>query len=94
MDPNALRTRVEAYIKAHIDFTLWKRASKVEKAEIASMQDFHQAWNNRLATCLIPGFDGAPLSSDSKEALWARFFMGAPPRQRRSVEQYKIVKRA
>ncbi len=44
-----------------------------------------------LASCLIPGFDGAPLSSESKEALWAKFFMGAPPRQRRSVEQYKIV---
>jgi IS5 family transposase len=46
------------------------------------------------ARCLIPGFDGAPLSSESKEALWARFFMGAPRRQRRSVERYSIVKRA
>ena len=41
--------------------------------------------------CLVPGFDGAFLSSDLKDALWARFFMGAPRRQRRSVERYNIV---
>ena len=45
-------------------------------------------------TCLIPGFDGALFSLKWKEALWARFCMGAPPRQRRSVERYNIVKRA
>jgi hypothetical protein len=44
--------------------------------------------------CLIPGFDGAPLSPDSKDALWDRFFTAAPQRQRRSVERYSIVKRA
>ena len=44
--------------------------------------------------CLIPGFDGAILSSGWRDALWAKFSMGAPQRQRRSVEQYKIVKRA
>ena len=44
--------------------------------------------------CLVPGFDGAFLSSDLKDALWARFFMGAPRRQRQSVERYNIVKRA
>jgi len=44
--------------------------------------------------CLIPGFDGAIFSHEWKEALWARFYMGAPRRQRRSVEQYKIAKRA
>ncbi|MER8371017.1 hypothetical protein, partial [Mesorhizobium sp. M1378] len=27
--------------------------------------------------CLIPGFDGSSLSSESKDALWARFCMGA-----------------
>jgi hypothetical protein len=48
----------------------------------------------RPPRCLIPGFDGASLSSDSKDALWDRFFMGAPRRQRRSVERYSIVKRA
>jgi hypothetical protein len=44
--------------------------------------------------CLIPDFDGAILSCDWRDALWARFFTGAPQRQRGSVEQYKIVKRA
>lgn len=29
-----------------------------------------------------------------RDALWARFFTAAPPRQRRSVERYSIVKRA
>jgi ATP-dependent DNA ligase len=44
--------------------------------------------------CLVPAFDGAILSFRWKEALWDKFFMAAPRRQRRSVEQYKIVKRA
>jgi len=44
--------------------------------------------------CLVPSFDGAFLSSDSKDALWDRFYTGAPRRQRRSVERYSIVKRA
>ena len=48
----------------------------------------------RTARCFVPHFDGAFLSSDSKDALWDRFFMGAPQRQRRSVERYSIVKRA
>jgi len=48
----------------------------------------------RHARCLIPGFDGAFFSPQWKEALWARFFTAAPPRQRRSVEQYKGVKKA
>ena len=44
-----------------------------------------------LPRCFVPGFDGAFLSSDSKDALWARFYMGAPQRRRRSVERYNIV---
>lgn len=44
--------------------------------------------------CLIPGFDGAPLSGDLRDALWDKFFTAAPQRQRRSVERYSIVKRA
>src|ERR1700722_8102960 len=44
--------------------------------------------------CLVPSFDGAFLSRDSKDALWAKFYTGAPRRQRRSVERYSIVKRA
>ena len=45
-------------------------------------------------SCMIPDFDGAFLSQESKDALWHKFFTAAPQRQRRSVEQYKIVKRA
>ena len=44
--------------------------------------------------CLVPAFDGAFLSHDSKDALWDKFYTAAPPRRRQSVEQYKIVKRA
>ena len=44
--------------------------------------------------CLVPDFDGASSSHDSKEALWDKFYTAAPPRRRQSVEQYKIVKRA
>jgi hypothetical protein len=44
--------------------------------------------------CLIPGFDGALFTSEWKDALWVRFFTGAPPRRRRSVARYSIVKRA
>src|SRR3954468_2605781 len=44
--------------------------------------------------CLVPHFDGAFLWHESKDALWARFFTGAPRRLRRSVERYSIVKRA
>ncbi|BCH59750.1 hypothetical protein RvVAR0630_23740 [Agrobacterium vitis] len=44
--------------------------------------------------CLIPDFNGALFSLEWKEALWARFYTVAPQRQRQSVEQYKIVKRA
>jgi hypothetical protein len=40
--------------------------------------------------CLIPRFDRASLSSKSKDALWARFFIEAPRRQRRSVERYDM----
>ena len=45
-------------------------------------------------SCLVPEFNGAFLSTEWKEALWARFYTAAPRRQRQSVEQYKIVKRA
>ena len=45
-------------------------------------------------SCLVPDFDGASSSHDSKEALWDKFYTAAPPRGRQSVEQYKIVKRA
>ena len=47
-----------------------------------------------LSRCLIPGFDGAFLSHETKDALWDKFCTAAPQRQRRSVERYNIVKRA
>jgi hypothetical protein len=43
---------------------------------------------------LVPAFDGAYFSREWKEALWGKFYTGAPLRQRRSVERYNIVKRA
>ena len=46
------------------------------------------------ARCLIPGFDGAFLSHESKDALWDKFYTAAPQRRRQSVERYTIVKRA
>ena len=46
------------------------------------------------ARCSVPAFDGTILTIEWKDVLWARFFTGAPQRQRQSVERYKIVKRA
>jgi hypothetical protein len=34
------------------------------------------------AECLIPGFDGAILSKEWKEALWAKFSMAATQKMR------------
>jgi hypothetical protein len=42
-----------------------------------------------LVRCLVPEFDGALSMQEWKDALWAKFFTGAPARQRQSVEQYK-----
>jgi phospholipase/lecithinase/hemolysin len=58
------------------------------------VDEFLQAHPKAPSSCFVPAFDGAFLSSESKDALWARFFTGAPQRQRRSVERYSIVKRA
>jgi hypothetical protein len=35
----------------------------------------------RCPRCFVPDFDGAFLSNDSKDALWDRFYTGAPQRQ-------------
>ena len=43
--------------------------------------------------CLVPRC-GSTLSHAEREELWARFFMVAPRRRRRSVAQSKLVKRA
>jgi hypothetical protein len=52
-----------------------------------------RAPSKQLLRCLVPAFDGAYFSEREKEALWDRFYTGAPQRQRRSVERYNIVKR-
>ena len=36
---------------------------------------------------MIPGFAGAVSTHESRDALWARFFTGAPRRLRQSVER-------
>ena len=46
------------------------------------------------ARCSVPAFDGTILTTEWKEALWARFYTGAPRQLRQSVERYNIVKRA
>ena len=67
-------------------------------AELATVQHHGRGLLHRGpaggASCLIPGFDGAFFTPQWREALWTRYSMGAPQRQRRSVERYSIVKRA
>jgi len=48
MDPNALRNRVRRAIESYIDWIKWHRAIEIEAAEVASMKDFHKAWQSRL----------------------------------------------
>lgn len=48
MDSNLVRDRVEGAIRSMIDFDLWDRAIEVERAEVASMQQFHNEWKARL----------------------------------------------
>ena len=55
---------------------LWNRFGSILGAEIRKRRVAHMG-------CLVPAFNGAFLSSDSKDAPWDRF--GAPLRQRRSV---------
>lgn len=43
------------------------------------------------ARCLIPGFNGAVFSQESKDSLWARFCMGAPRRRRRSPRYHRAA---
>ena len=44
--------------------------------------------------CLVPAFDGVLFTPEWRDALWDRFYTGAPKRQRQFAEQYKIVERA
>ena len=63
-------------------------------ADMAAHTDDWTSHYTSRPKCLIPGFDGAILFREWRDALWVRFFTGAPPRQRQSVERYSIVKRA
>ncbi|MEY2943274.1 MAG: hypothetical protein RLY97_1288, partial [Pseudomonadota bacterium] len=45
----------------------------------------------RFIRCLVPAFDGVMLNHQWKDSLWDRFYMGAPGRQRQSVERYHPV---
>lgn len=44
-----------------------------------------------IVRCLIPEFDGAIFSTEWKDALWARFFTGAPERQQHSKESLRAL---
>ena len=44
--------------------------------------------NSRLARCLVPWFDGVIFSREWKEALWARYVMGAPRPRTPCEQQY------
>jgi hypothetical protein len=83
--------RMIAQILFRIEGCGWRVTLHTADGEIMADR-IHEIENG--VGCLIPGFDGAIFSQEWKEALWARFFMGAPPRLRRSVERYSIVKRA
>jgi hypothetical protein len=67
-------------------------AAKIGGVTLQIIRDWVMRFNAR--GCLVPSFDGALLSHDSRDALWDKFYTAAPPRRRQSVEQYKIVKRA
>lgn len=47
LNPNTLRSRVEAAIRAYIDWPEWERCAKVEEAERASILDVVGAWKER-----------------------------------------------
>lgn len=49
MDPNALRERVESAIRGLIDGPAWDWACEVESAEVASMENFHAAWEASIS---------------------------------------------
>jgi hypothetical protein len=44
LDPNVLRDRVEAEIRAYVDWDDWERCAKVEEAERASLLEVAGAW--------------------------------------------------
>jgi hypothetical protein len=68
---------------------------------ILSVVSVHAARKTRPAgtspvvtRCLVPRNRGALYHDLRRDELWGKFFTAAPQRLRRSVEQYKIIKRA
>jgi hypothetical protein len=45
MDPNDLRQRVREQIETRLDLQSWDHAIQIEQAEVESMREFHNAWN-------------------------------------------------
>jgi transposase len=78
---------------AELKFELWIGDPARIKAARVRKQKTDRQDAQLLLRCLVPAFDGAYFSREWKEALWDRYFTGAPQRQRRSVERYSIVKR-
>jgi hypothetical protein len=64
--------------------------AKTDRPELAETLAYLRAGD----TLVVWKLDGATTTSQWKEALWARFYTGAPRRQRSSVDRYRIVKRA
>jgi len=48
LSPIVLRDRVEAAIRGYIDWPLWERCEKAERAEQSSLVDVMTAWNAAL----------------------------------------------
>ncbi len=89
-----IRARVPAqWVAHHRGAALIHQGKKLPRVN-SPRGEITAATVNLFPRCMVPAFDGASLSSDSKDALWAKFYMGAPRRLRRSVERYSIVKRA
>jgi len=77
----------------------WNRSIKPKLAKAglawANFQVMRRTHSTLDLNCLVPQCDGVKYEQlPSWEALWDKYFTGAPARQRQCVEQYKIVKRA
>ena len=46
-----------------------------------------------VVNCLVPLYAGVEYCQLRREELWGKYYTDAPPRQRRCVERYNIVKR-
>ena len=53
----------------------------VETGEALDLLAARRSSEPARSTCFVPGFAGASLSNDSKDALWDKFFTGAPQRR-------------